>query len=113
MDQNKEAVQLAGKLSVGKAANAFLLDKAVSTFPWYARLFGKAKLKENPLAKLATAQLANALAQHFAQGNKQVEYVADAMLQEAVVDLVTNSEQLNELIKQLGSFAGTAVSETK
>lgn len=107
VEQNKEALQLAAKLSVGKTANAFLVDALTSKLPWYAKLFGqKQALKDNPLTKVATAQLANLLAQHFAQGNPKVTYVADAMLQEAMVDLITNADVVNDLITKLGSFAG-------
>lgn len=108
VSQNKEAVALAGKLSVGKAGNAFLLSQVTGKFPWYARLFGaKAKVQDNPFAKLASAQVANALAVHFAPNNKKIAYVADAMLQEAMVDLITNSNQLQSLIEQLEGFAGS------
>lgn len=107
VEQNKEALQLAAKLSVGKTANAFLVDALTSKLPWYAKLFGqKQALKDNPLTKVATAQLANLLAQHFAKGNPKVTYVADAMLQEAMVDLITNADVVNDLITKLGSFAG-------
>ena len=107
VEQNKEALQLAAKLSVGKTANAFLVDALTSKLPWYAKLFGqKQALKDNPLTKVATAQLANLLAQHFAQGNTKVTYVAEAMLQEAMVDLITNADVVNDLITKLGSFAG-------
>lgn len=116
IEQNKDAVKLAAKLSVGKTANAFLLDAVTSKLPWYAKLFGKTDaVRSNPLTKVATAQLANLLAQHFAQGNEKVAYVADAMLQEAMVDLITNADVVNDLITKLGSFAGTLtdVPETK
>lgn len=114
IEQNKEALQLAAKLSVGKTANAFLVDALTAKLPWYAKLFGqKQAIKDNPLTKVATAQLANLLAQHFAQGNAKVTYVADAMLQEAMVDLITNADIVNDLITKLGSFAGDLTGETK
>lgn len=114
IEQNKEALQLAAKLSVGKAANAFLVDALTAKLPWYAKMFGqKQAIKDNPLTKVATAQLANLLAQHFAQGNIKVTYVADAMLQEAMVDLITNADIVNDLITKLGSFAGDLTGETK
>lgn len=107
VEQNKEALQLAAKLSVGKTANSFLVDALTAKLPWYAKLFGqKQALKDNPLTKVATAQLANLLAQHFAKDNAKVTYVADAMLQEAMVDLITNADVVNDLITKLGSFAG-------
>lgn len=113
VEQNKEALQLAAKLSVGKTANAFLVDALTSKLPWYAKLFGqKQALKDNPLTKVATAQLANLLAQHFAQGNTKVTYVAEAMLQEAMVDLITNADVVNDLITKLGSFAGDLTGDT-
>ena len=114
IEQNKEALQLAAKLSVGKTANAFLVDALTAKLPWYAKMFGqKQALKDNPLTKVATAQLANLLAQHFAQGNTKVTYVADAMLQEAMVDLITNADIVNDLITKLGSFAGDLTGEIK
>jgi hypothetical protein len=113
VEKNKEAAQIAGKLAVGKTANNFLLEKLLGTMPWYTRLFGKSQFRDNPIAKLATAQLAVALSLHFAKGNDKVAYVADAMLQDAAVDLLTNSKILEDVVAQLSSFAGDLTNETK
>lgn len=111
---NKEALNVAAKLSVGKTANSTLLAALTNKLPWYAKLFGgKKDLMENPLARVASAQLAVALSKHFAPRNEKLAYVADAMLQESMVELITNGEQLQSLITQLESLAGNVTGETK
>lgn len=111
---NKEALNVAAKLSVGKTANSTLLAALTSKLPWYAKLFGgKKDLMENPLARVASAQLAVALSKHFAPRNEKLAYVADAMLQESMVELITNGEQLQSLITQLEALAGNVTGETK
>jgi hypothetical protein len=108
IDANKEAVQVAAKLSVGKAANSLLLSKVTSKFPWYAKLFGKAKqVEQNPFAKLASAEVVIALSRHFAPDNQKLKYLSEAMLQEAMVDIVTNSTQLESIINELTSLVPT------
>lgn len=111
---NKEALNVAAKLSVGKTANSTLLAALTSKLPWYAKLFGgKKDLMENPLARVASAQLAVALSKHFAPRNEKLAYVADAMLQESMVELITNGEQLQSLITQLEALAGNVTGEIK
>lgn len=110
---NKEALSVAAKLSVGKTANSTLLAALTSKLPWYAKLFGgKKDLMENPLARVASAQLAVALSKHFAPRNEKLAYVADAMLQESMVELITNGEQLQSLITQLEALAGNVTGDT-
>lgn len=114
VDANKEAVKIAGKLAVGKAANLTLLRKVTSKFPWYAKLFGKAKeLESNPLAKLASAEIVIALSKHFAPNNEKLRYLSEAMLQEAMVDVVTNSTQLESVINELTDLVPDNIFEPK
>ena len=114
VDANKEAVKIAGKLAVGKAANLTLLRKVTSKFPWYAKLFGKAKeLESNPLAKLASAEIVVALSKHFAPNNEKLRYLSEAMLQEAMVDVVTNSTQLESVINELTDLVPDNIFEPK
>ena len=113
LNANKDAVKLAGKLSVGKAANEVINRKLSKSLPWYAKLFGQHKeVINNPLTKIATAQLVTAAAMHFAPGNEKIRYVADAMLQEAMVDVATNSEVLKGLISELEGLAGALAFES-
>lgn len=113
-NQNVEAVKLAGQLTVGKTANNLLADALLSKLPWYSRLLGGSALKESPFAKLATANLAVVLSTHFGKGNEQLAYVTDAMLKDAMVELVRDGEIVENLLSQLTSLAGTVTgSEVK
>lgn len=113
-NQNVEAVKLAGQLTVGKTANNLLADALLSKLPWYSRLLGGSALKESPFAKLATANLAVVLSTHFGKGNEQLAYVTDAMLKDAMVELVRDGEIVENLLSQLSGLAGTVTgSETK
>lgn len=103
LDKNKDAAALAGKITVGKTANRFFLSKLAGKLPWYSKLFGgKKKVEENALAKLVTAQAAAALATHFSNSDK-LEYITDAMVQEAMIDITANSQMLENLVKELES----------
>lgn len=105
LDTNKEATKIAAKLATGKTANTFFLKKIAAKLPWYAKIFGKKKeVVENPVAKLVTAELAKTLSVHFAPENDKLSYIADAMVQEAMVDITVNSEMLNNLINDLESM---------
>lgn len=105
LQTNKEAFEIGTKLTAGKTANSFFLNKLFGHFPWYAKLFGNKKtLVNNPLAKLATANLAKVLAENFAAGNDKLEYVADAMVQDAMVDLTRDSAIVDKLIQELESI---------
>lgn len=105
LDANKTAVQVAAQLGVGKTANSFFLNKLVGKLPWYAKLFGKKnEITDNPVAKLVTAELAVTLSKHFAPDNKKLNYISDAMLQEAMVDVTVNSDVLKRMISELESM---------
>jgi hypothetical protein len=102
LNTNKEAVLMATKLSVGKTSNAFVMNKLLGNFPWYAKFFSKKKdFLDNPLAKLAAAQTAAALVAHFASDNKKLAYIAESMVQDAVVQVTYSSDQLESLIMEL------------
>lgn len=102
VDVNKEALVLAGKLGTGKAANQLLLGKLASKLPWYAKLFGKKKeIANNPVAKLASANLMKALTQHFAKDNKKMQYIADAMVTEAMVEATVYSQTFEDILSSL------------
>lgn len=102
VNKNKNAVAIAAKLATGKTANSFFLNKLVTKLPWYAKLFGKKKeIESNPLAKLITAQTAMALATHFAPDSKKLNYIAESMVEESIVDISVNSVMLENLIKEL------------
>lgn len=102
IETNKEAVNLAAKLGTGKTANQFFLSKLVSKLPWYAKFFSKKKdVTENPIAKLVSAETALTLVTHFAPDNKKLNYIADAMVQEALVDVTVNSQALEKIINEL------------
>lgn len=102
LETNKEAAHIAAKLSAGKVSNNFVLGKLMSAMPWYTKLFSKKRdLVENPMAKLVTAQTAAAAIAQFAPTNKKLEYLADAMVQDAMLDVTYNSGLLEDLVKEL------------
>ncbi len=105
IDKNKQAVQIAAKLSAGKTANSFFLNKLVSKFPWYAKVFSKKnKVAENPVAKVVAAQTAMTLVTHFAPTNDKLNYIAEGMVEEALVDVTVNSQTLENMIGELESL---------
>lgn len=103
---NVDAAKLAGQLTVGKAANKLLADAVVAKLPWYSRMFSGSALRDSSVAKLATANLAVLLANHFASDNKELEYVTEAMLQDAMVELLRDSDQVQSILNQLAGLAG-------
>lgn len=108
LDTNKEALQIATKLSAGKTANSFFLNKLFGKFPWYARLFGKKnEFANNPLAKLASANMAKTLVTNFASDNEKLNYIADSMVQDSMVALTRDSALLDSMIKELESMIDT------
>lgn len=99
---NKDALQLAAKMSVGKAANQVITGKLAKAFPWYAKLFGRHKeVVNNPFMRIGTAEAIYAAVQHFQPDNQKLLYVAEAMVQEAMVDVATNSNALKSAISEL------------
>lgn len=98
VESNKDAAYMSAKLTAGKTANSLIQDKLVSMLPWYSRLF--AKKKENPVAKLVTANIAVALTTHFAKDTK-LKFVSDAMLQDAMVAMTRDSDMVDKFIKEL------------
>lgn len=114
LNQNQDAVKLAAKMSVGKTANQVLTGKLQKTFPWYAKLLGKHKeVANNPFVRLGTAEAVLAAVQHFYPENTKLKYVAEAMLQESMVDVATNSKALESVIGELEALAGQLPGETK
>jgi hypothetical protein len=102
LDKNKQAVQIAAKLSAGKTANSFFLNKLVGKFPWYAKFFSKKnKVQDNPIAKIVAAQTAMTLVTHFAPTNEKLNYIAEGMVEEALVDVTVNSQALEKMIGEL------------
>ena len=99
IDQNKEAGYLAAELSVGRAANEFLMKKIVKTLPWYKRMF-VGKDGNSWLGKLIVAQTANAVIQQTSD-NSRLQKIGEAMLKESVVEATVYSEQLTGLINGL------------
>ena len=104
---NKDALQLAAKMSVGKAANQVITGKLANAFPWYAKLFGRHKeVVNNPFMRIGTAEAIYAAVQHFQPDNQKLLYVAEAMVQEAMVDVATNSDALKSAISELEALVG-------
>lgn len=102
IDTNKQAMQIATQLTTGKAANRFFIGKLLGKMPWYAKLFGKKKeIQNNAIAKFATAQLVNGLVTHFGSKSKKLQYVSEAMVQDAMVDITVNSKILETLLDEL------------
>lgn len=114
LDGNKDAAQLAAKLSVGKAANQVITGKLAKSFPWYAKLFGRHKeVVNNPLMRIGTAEAIYAAVLHMQPNNTKLQYVAEAMLQEAMVDVATNSGALKSVISELEALVGHLPDATK
>jgi len=102
INTNTEAATIAAKLSAGKVSNNFVLGKLLSAMPWYTKLFSKKKdLTTNPVAKLVTAQTAAAAIAHFAPSNQKLSYLAEAMVQDAMLDVTYNSTVLENLVSEL------------
>ena len=102
LNKNKESARIATKLMAGKTANTFFLSKLLGNFPWYAKLWGKRnKVEENPLAKLIAAETAMTLVTHFAPDNGKLNYIAESMVDEALVDITYNSAMLENFILEL------------
>lgn len=99
IDQNKEAGMLAAELSVGRAANEFIMAKLIKTLPWYKRLFVN-KEGNSWLGKLVVAQATNAIVQQTSN-NEKLQKIAGAMLKESVVEATVYSDQLTGLIAGL------------
>lgn len=111
IDANKSAAKLSAKLSVGRTANQVLTSRLASMFPWYAKLFGKHKeMANNPFLRLGTSQAIYAAVQHFSPENEKLQFVAEAMLDEAMVDATYNSEQLKAIIAELEKVGENAFS---
>jgi len=105
VDVNKTALTIAAQLATGKTANSFFLSKILGKFPWYTRMFAKKHdITNDPIAKMVTAQTALVLATHFAPDNAKLNYVAEGMVQEALVDITVNSQMLDGLIKELDTL---------
>jgi hypothetical protein len=100
VDTNKDSAVLAAKLTAGKTANDFIQSKLHKSLPWYAKLF-RSNTKKNPLAKLATANLAVLLTQHFAQHDKRLKFISEAMLQDAMVAMSRDSDMLEKFITEI------------
>jgi hypothetical protein len=114
LSQNQDAVKMAGKLSVGKAANQILTSKLAGTFPWYAKLFGKHReTVNNPFVRVGTAEAVLAAVEKFYPENEKLKYVAEAMLQEAMSDVALNSNALKSVLNELEALAGHLPGETK
>lgn len=92
---------MAAELSVGRAANEFIMKKLVKTLPWYKRIFVNSDGGANSwIGKLVVAQVANAAIQHTSS-NQKLQTIAGAMLKESVVEATVYSDQLTNLINGL------------
>lgn len=102
VNTNKDAAVMAAQLTAGKTANDLIQSKLYASLPWYARLFAKKKdAKNNGLAKLATANIAVGLAQHFGNNDPRLQYISEAMLQDAMVALTRDSEMVEKFIGEI------------
>lgn len=105
---NTKAAKTTATMATGRAANQMISSALARSFPWYARLMGKHKeVTQNPLARLGTAEAVAAAVKQFAPHNQKLKFVAEAMVEEAMVDVAINSEVFKGLIKQLEGLAET------
>lgn len=103
---NTKAAKTTASMATGRAANQAISNALARSFPWYSRLMGKHKeVTQNPLARLGTAEAVAAAVKQFAPENRKLKYVAEAMVEEAMVDVAINSEIFKSLINQLESLA--------
>ena len=102
VNTNKDAAVMAAQLTAGKTANDFIQSKMYASLPWYARLFAKKKdAKNNGLAKLAVANAAVGLAQHFGKDDPRLRYISEAMLQDAMVSITRDSDMVEKFISEI------------
>ena len=102
VNTNKDAAVMAAQLTAGKTANDFIQSKMYASLPWYARLFAKKKdAKNNGLAKLAVANAAVGLAQHFGKDDPRLRYISEAMLQDAMVAITRDSDMVEKFISEI------------
>ncbi len=102
VNTNKDAAIMAAQLTAGKTANDFIQSKMYASLPWYARLFAKKKdAKNNGLAKLAVANAAVGLAQHFGKDDPRLRYISEAMLQDAMVAITRDSDMVEKFISEI------------
>ena len=102
LQTNKESAVMAAQVTAGKAANDFIQAKLYASLPWYARFFAKKKdAKNNALAKLAVANAAVGLSQHFAENDPKLKYISEAMLQDAMISLSRDSDVVEKFIAEL------------
>lgn len=99
LETNKSSAVLAAKLTAGKTANDFIESKLQSSLPWYAKFFNRGK--KTPFAKLVTANIAVALAQHFGNSDARLKFISEAMLEDAMVSMTRDSEMLENFISEL------------
>lgn len=106
IDANKDAAVLGAKLTVGKAVNDFLGAKLYKSMPWFTRLFSsKKKATNNAVTKLVAANLVTAAVKIKGGNNEKLNYIAEAMLQDAMVCATRDTEFLNDLIAQVENAA--------
>jgi hypothetical protein len=101
LDTNKDAAKMSAKITAGKTANDFIQSKIKSSMPWYARLFSRNSAAKESLGKLVVANMAVTLSTHFAEGDKRLAYISEAMLQDAMVELTRDSAILDKFIAEL------------
>jgi len=101
LDTNKDAAKMSAKITAGKTANDFIQSKIKSSMPWYARLFSRNSAAKESLGKLVVANMAVTLSTHFAEGDKRLSYISEAMLQDAMVELTRDSAILDKFIAEL------------
>ena len=100
---NVDAATLTAKLAAGRAANTIVNEALANALPWYKKLLGGKSALSTPLAKLAAAEAVLALA-HTSQAHKHLTYVGEAMVQDAMSQLLLESNQFKSVIKQLESL---------
>lgn len=106
LDANKDAAVLGAKLTVGKTVNDFLGAKLYKSLPWFTRLFSSKKNATNSaVTKLVAANLVTAAVKVKGGNNEKLEYIAEAMLQDAMVCATRDTEFLNDLISQVEKAA--------
>ena len=95
VNDNVEAAKNAAVISAGKALNAAIAEKVKGQLPLMARGYA-----ETPIGAIVIANLVNFAVQNFAAHNDKARWVADAMLQAAMVDFVS-SFNIESMLKEV------------
>lgn len=105
-DTNMEAVRVTARLASGRALNTILVEKVVPKLPLMVRGYA-----DTTLGRVALANIVAAALTYYAPNNNKATLVSDAIVQAAMVDLMSEIN-IEDMIKTfLNSDAATSILE--